>query len=87
MIVGHWEQREHIADIALLPEFRGVGIGTRLIEQVIAAADLRGVPTTIQVDRSNRAQRLYARLGFAPVGPDDDPVHRVLGRPPAAPAN
>lgn len=82
LIVGHWPEREHLADIALLPAFRGRGIGTRLLAQVIGEADRRRVPTTIQVDRTNPAQRLYARLGFSPVGPDDDPVHRFLSRPP-----
>lgn len=83
LIVGHWAEREHIADISLLPEFRGRGVGTALIGQVIATAERRGVRTTIQVDRTNPAQRLYARLGFAPVAPDDDPMHRLLERAPS----
>lgn len=82
LIVGHWPEREHIADISLLPDFRGRGIGTALLQQVLIGADRRGLPTTIQVERINPAQRLYARLGFRPVGPDNDPVHRFLERAP-----
>lgn len=83
LVVGHWDDREHLAEIALLPAVRGRGIGTLLIEQVVSVADRRGVPTTVQVDRTNPAGRLYSRLGFRPVGPDLDPIHRLLERPPA----
>lgn len=81
LIVGHWADREHVADIALLPEFRGGGVGTALLEQVIAVAESRAVPTTVHVERFNRAQRLYARLGFLPAGPGDDAVNLFLERP------
>lgn len=81
LIVGHWPGREHIADVALLPEFRGQGVGTTLLQRVIATAEEREVPATVQVERWNRAQALYRRLGFAPAGPDDGAVHRLLERP------
>ena len=53
-----------IVDIALLPEFRGAGIGTRLVAGVLdeAAASRRSV--SIHVEVHNPAARLYARLGF-----------------------
>jgi ribosomal protein S18 acetylase RimI-like enzyme len=49
-----------IVDIALLPEHRGKGIGTRLLRDVIA----QGKRVTIHVERMNPALRLYERLGF-----------------------
>jgi ribosomal protein S18 acetylase RimI-like enzyme len=49
-----------IVDIALLPEHRGKGIGTRLLRDVIA----EGKRVTIHVERMNPALRLYERLGF-----------------------
>jgi ribosomal protein S18 acetylase RimI-like enzyme len=56
-----------IVDIALLPDYRNIGIGTRLLRQVLAEADAATVPTTIHVEKPNRALRLYTRLGFAPI--------------------
>jgi ribosomal protein S18 acetylase RimI-like enzyme len=56
---------EHrLMDIALFPEWRGQGIGTRLTEQIIANADADGVPVSLHVERFNPAYRLYTRLGF-----------------------
>ncbi len=64
LYVGRGPARIHIVDIALLPEFRGAGIGTRLLEEVLREAEGRGVPVTLHVERHNPAMRLYERLGF-----------------------
>jgi len=53
-----------LVDIALLPEFRGQGIGGELIGKLIQECDQRKLPLRLQVQRVNPAQRLYARLGF-----------------------
>jgi ribosomal protein S18 acetylase RimI-like enzyme len=53
-----------IIDIAILPEHRGCGIGTRLLRSILedsASADLR---VTLHVEQFNQARRLYQRLGF-----------------------
>lgn len=53
----------HIADIALLPAWRGQGIGTALVMALARAANPRGL--SLEVAEENlAAQRLYARLGF-----------------------
>jgi ribosomal protein S18 acetylase RimI-like enzyme len=49
-------------DIALLPAYRGQGIGTRLLDALLAQA--QGAPVTLHVEPLNPAQRLYRRLGF-----------------------
>jgi ribosomal protein S18 acetylase RimI-like enzyme len=56
-----------IVDIALLPRFRGQGLGTELLAQVLAEGQSRGLPVTIHVEVSNPALRLYERLGFRQV--------------------
>jgi ribosomal protein S18 acetylase RimI-like enzyme len=56
-----------IMDIALLPEFRGRGIGERLLRSVLHEADDAAIPVSIHVERGNRAMSLYKRLGFFPV--------------------
>src|SRR5437870_1831102 len=49
--------------IVLLPEYQGHGLGTALIEPVIAEAHARGEPAFLQVLKSNPSKRLYERLG------------------------
>jgi len=59
-------QPDHILilDIALLPVFRGRGIGTSLLGVVQTEATESGKPLRIHVERFNPALRLYSRLGF-----------------------
>ena len=71
-----------IVDIALLPEHRGNGIGTRLLEELLAEGDASAKSVTIHVERMNPALRLYARLGFSLA--EDKGVYLFLERPPRA---
>ena len=80
LIVGRWTAEIRIVDIALLPAFRGQGVGTRVLAPVLAEADARGVPTTIHVEVFNPARRLYERLGFAVVA-EAEQVYLKLERP------
>ena len=61
-----WEgpSEVRIVDVALLPEARRGGIGTRLVRDVQARAAAAGKAVTIHVERMNPALRLYERLGF-----------------------
>lgn len=70
----------HVIDIALLPEHRDRGLGSRLLQAVIDEADAGGRKVTIYVERFNPALRLYRRLGFVPAG--DQGVHLLLERKP-----
>ena len=69
-----------IVDIALLPEHRGSGIGTRLLEELLAEGDAAGKSVTIHVERMNPALRLYERLGFSVA--EDKGIYLFLERPP-----
>jgi ribosomal protein S18 acetylase RimI-like enzyme len=71
-----------IVDIALLPEFRGRGVGGGLVREIIAAGEARGASVTIHVERENRARSLYERLGFEPVSTTG--VYDLLERRPQA---
>jgi ribosomal protein S18 acetylase RimI-like enzyme len=53
-----------IMDITLLPEFRGRGIGTALLRNILEEAVKKCLPVTIHVERFNPALHLYERLGF-----------------------
>jgi ribosomal protein S18 acetylase RimI-like enzyme len=59
---------EHrVIDIALLPDFRGRGIGGRLLDTVLAGAGAALVPVRLHVEGGNRAITLYRRMGFVAV--------------------
>ena len=61
--------------IALKPEYRGRGLGTRLIEALFEALkkqDFKGV--SLSVDRRNPAIRLYQKLGFEIVVDQQNPT-------------
>jgi ribosomal protein S18 acetylase RimI-like enzyme len=70
-----------IVDIALLPAFRGRGIGTALLRAVLAEGNADGLPVTIHVECFNPARRLYERLGFRTI--KDKGVYLLMERHPA----
>jgi ribosomal protein S18 acetylase RimI-like enzyme len=53
-----------LMDIALLPEYRGSGIGGAIIEDLLREAAQLKKTVTLHVERFNPALRLYHRLGF-----------------------
>lgn len=57
-----------IMDIALLPSFRGRGIGTMRLRGLIDEAQRSRAKVSIHVEANNPARRLYERLGFRPAG-------------------
>jgi ribosomal protein S18 acetylase RimI-like enzyme len=76
LYVAHWEREIRIMDIALLPEHRGSGIGTRLLHDLQEEARSAGKSLTIHVERFNPALRLYERLGFKQV--EDKGVYLLM---------
>jgi ribosomal protein S18 acetylase RimI-like enzyme len=59
-----------LVDIAVLPEFRGRGIGGGLITGLAHEAVCSGLPLRLSVAQGNRAARLYGRIGFVSTGRD-----------------
>jgi len=59
-----------ITNVAVLPKFRGLGIGRLLMGQLLKTGEERQmVGITLEVKISNAvAQRLYTSLGFKPEG-------------------
>jgi ribosomal protein S18 acetylase RimI-like enzyme len=70
--------RVHILDIALLPAWRGRGLGTRCLLD-LAARD-GGRRLSIQVEIHNPARRLYERLGFVADG-EPEGLYQAMLRP------
>jgi ribosomal protein S18 acetylase RimI-like enzyme len=77
LYVDRWPNEIRVVDIAILPRFRGRGVGSALLRDVQAEAAASGRAVTLHVERFNRAQQLYARLGFVPTD-DAGPVHVLL---------
>ncbi len=59
-----------LVDIALLTEHRGLGIGGRLVRDLVQQCLRDRVPLRLQVLKANPALRLYERLGFTRTGED-----------------
>jgi ribosomal protein S18 acetylase RimI-like enzyme len=56
-----------IMDIALLPAWRGAGIGSALLGEILARAAGSRRVVTLHVEHNNPARRLYDRVGFRAV--------------------
>jgi ribosomal protein S18 acetylase RimI-like enzyme len=65
IIVDRTGSEHHFIDIALLPEFRGRGIGGALLGQLQQDAARDGKGMRLSVRRDNPARRLYERMGFS----------------------
>jgi GNAT superfamily N-acetyltransferase len=76
LYVAHWEREIRIMDIALLPEHRGAGLGTKLLRDLQQEARSTGKSLTIHVERFNPALRLYQRLGFQQI--EDKGVYLLM---------
>jgi ribosomal protein S18 acetylase RimI-like enzyme len=81
LYVHRGESEIRIVDIALLPDYRGGGVGTALLRDLLDEADAAGKHVTIHVERFNPALRLYERLGFAVA--EDKGVYLLLEWSPA----
>lgn len=72
----------HLVDIALLPDRRGQGVGTAVLQHVLTVADREQRTVRALVYRTNpRAHALYRRLGFIDVAADE--VMFTIERTPA----
>jgi ribosomal protein S18 acetylase RimI-like enzyme len=71
LYTARWPGEIRLVDIALLPEHRNAGIGTRLIRCLMDEAALAGKPVRLHVTPFNPALRLYQRLGFAMIESGD----------------
>ena len=76
LYVARWDKEIRIVDITLLPEFRGSGLGTKLLRDLRDEARAAGKSLTIHVERFNRALQLYQRLGFEQV--EDKGVYLLM---------
>ena len=66
-----------LVKLYLFQAYRGQGIGSKVLNDLLAVARTHGKPVTLQVLRVNlRAQALYARHGFTVTG--ERPAHLFM---------
>jgi GNAT superfamily N-acetyltransferase len=76
LYVHRCKKEIRIIDIALMPEHRRAGIGTKLLRELQDEARMEGKALTIHVEKFNPALRLYHRLGFQQI--EDEGVYLFL---------
>jgi len=78
LYVDRWADEIRIIDIALLPQYRGRGIGRAILESLLdeAASRDRGRVVRIHVEHMNPAMRLYVRLGFYEI--EDKGIYKLM---------
>ncbi len=81
LYVARWREEIRIMDVALLPEYRSRGIGTKLLRALLGEAAATGKRLTIHVEKFNPARSLYERLGFSEAA--DRGVYVLLEATPA----
>ena len=65
----HAADEEELLLIAVMPDFRGLGLGRELIAQLFAAARDRGATRMfLEMRKGNPAIKLYEKVGFEPIG-------------------
>ena len=83
LILDRSEDHFSIIDIALMPKYRGCGIGSALLLEVLAGAAAQHLPVQLFAFTGERAILLYHRLGFADLC--DDGLHtELVWRPPTS---
>ena len=70
----------HLRDFYLLPEFQRQGIGSHLLQKLIADSKRTGRFILLEVLKNNPAKQLYLRNGFAQTGETNS--HFVMEREP-----
>ena len=66
----------YLCDVYVEPEFRGRGVGKRLMAAVVAHADLQGLRRFQLVTRD--AHALYERFSFTPLAQPERHMERVV---------
>jgi GNAT superfamily N-acetyltransferase len=93
MSLRRTEGEIYFANLHILTEFQGKGLGTKIFRDVFAEADAMGIPVVGQAFRSNPVRRLHERLGFIVISETDlrykiiRPVPRGTGRFPEGAAD
>jgi ribosomal protein S18 acetylase RimI-like enzyme len=76
MVIDRNSEEIRLIDIALLPEERGRGIGTRLVRELQKEASCAGRGLRLQAVKNSGPAQWYRRLGFVVV--QDDGIYESM---------
>jgi GNAT superfamily N-acetyltransferase len=65
-----------ILDLTVLPQYRKTGVGSKLMQDLLAEAKAGGKPVLIWVEQTNPSQKLFKDLGFSKI--EDDGYQDLL---------
>lgn len=66
--------------MAILQDYRGFGIGTRLLEYLIKNSIEKYPNISLSVDPSNYAKKLYQKYGFEEIGENEGAIVMIMKR-------
>ncbi|WP_066250887.1 GNAT family N-acetyltransferase [Neobacillus drentensis] len=76
---GYLDENTPLLGMALLPDYRGKGIGTALLGEMLKVAKESGFSRiSLSVDPNNTALHLYEKFGFKKVGVDGTSWNMVV---------
>lgn len=64
VLVDRGADEIRLVDIALLPEYRGAGLGGALVDELLAESAATGTPVRLHAYKPSRAVAFYERRGF-----------------------
>jgi GNAT superfamily N-acetyltransferase len=68
IVVNRAGHETRVVDFIIAPEERNRGLGTALLQRLVAESAAVQMPLRLQVARGNRAVAFYQRNGFVPIG-------------------
>ncbi|MEP6665640.1 MAG: GNAT family N-acetyltransferase, partial [Nocardioidaceae bacterium] len=83
MLISITDTVLHVVDLSLLPAYRGHGIGTQLLGEIMVEARAARVPLKVKVHKDSPAVRFFERLGFGSPG-DTGAFWELTWMPPLA---
>jgi ribosomal protein S18 acetylase RimI-like enzyme len=70
---GHVDDRTPSFSISLYQDYRGIGIGTKMMEEMLALLKREGYEkTSLSVQKINYAYKMYLKVGFKIIGENTD---------------
>ena len=70
---GHIDNETPSLAISLYKEYRGFGIGTAMMKEILALLKIHGYKqVSLSVQKANYAARLYLKIGFKIVRENED---------------
>jgi GNAT superfamily N-acetyltransferase len=77
-VIGDGGLYFYLQDIIVLPEFQGMGLGTRLMESILGYLQEHAAPGAfVGLMAASGASTFYTQFGFAPRPPDRPGMFRV----------